>query len=517
MLRKQASFGMRGWAGRGVGVLALFLAVSAVGFGDSRAQGEIIDIDLGIVGLNTMALYFPSIVHRPIDGISVRPGGDALGMGGAYLARAEGPLAVGWAPAGLAALDRTAVLFDGYQISSSGDASGYPDSFLVPQQPPLLVSRYSSDLKSASRAGFVGAATPLFQAGSIKVVGALSWRRFGEVARPEETVTDLTFGEENNFPVVFTVDRSEKGVIESFAPSLAVELARGISLGANLNFLTGRLRADYEQRLASGGLPLVAVGGVTFKYKGFVPDLGARISVMDDRVQLAAKFTPAYTLEVTGGDFYSRSFSLPTQPTVSLHGKMAGYDLDVPSALGAGIALRPFRRLVLAADFNVQNWSEAKMTYTQEPADQTQYETATTLPLDDVSTFHAGLEYLLFDWDWGQVPVRLGYHQVPLSFRQVDRADIDLQVIELPDGSRVINPVHTGTFNGSAVEADAITFGASLWTGAYSYDLGIETYSYDQNKWFLDSVYDPIANPRSMLVEHTRNILAVRLSTSVRF
>lgn len=530
MLRMQTCSGFSRRADRSLCCLVVLALLASLGAGLAYAQrpSEEVHIDLGVIGLSTMATLFPSMVHRPIETIPARPGGDAAGMGGAYLAVADGVKAVGWSPAGLASLERSEILFDGRVRNAGGSASGYPDSVLVPQQPPLLVTQYSMNNKDAMHTGFVGAAAPLFRAGSINVVGALSWRRFGEIARPEEVISDLGFGEERSFPVVFTVDARERGVIESFAPSIAVQLVPGVTFGANLNFLSGRLRSTYEERLSSGGFPLIGTGEITFRYSGFVPDLGAGISLIGGRARMAAKFTPSYTLNVSGGRFHTRSINAPNQPVYHVSGKVSGYELEVPSALGVGVAIRPFRRLLLAADYNVQNWSEASLAYTEDltgnplavgnmPGKNSGYEETTTLPLDDVSSVHVGMEYLLFEWDWAHIPVRFGFHKGPLGFRSSDRDDVTLVQLELPNGAPYQQPVHTGVFHGESVEADAVSYGVSLRTGSFTYDLGVEHFSYEENKWFFDTVYDPVMNPGSRLVKHTKRFTSIRLSSTVHF
>ncbi len=530
MLRMQRCSVCGRRTGRNLWCVAVLFLLGSLVSGDAGAQSapEVVYQDMGVIGLGTMAVTFPSIVYRPIESMSVRPGGDAAGMGGAYLAVAEGVGAVGWSPSGLASLTHSEILFDGYVRSAGGSASGYPDSVDVPQQPPLLITQYSMNVKNSMQAGFVGAATPLFSTGSINVVGAVSWRRFGETARPEEAITDLAFGRERSFPVVFTVDIRETGVIESFSPTVAVQFGSLLSLGANLNILRGRLISSYEERLSSGGMPMTGHGEVSLKYSGLVPDLGVGMSLMRGRLRTAARFTPSYTLEVRGGQFFTRSINAPNFPIYHTHGKLSGYDLDVPSAIGVGIAVRPFHRLLLAADYNVQNWSESELTYTDaltenpvvagmNPDEEAPFSDLSALPLDDVTTLHIGAEFLLFDWSWAQVPVRMGFQQVPLNFRSPSNDDILLVETEGPGGALVRQPLHSGSFNGDPVKADALSFGVSLNTGSFSYNLGVESYSYTEKKWFFDSVYDPVMNPRSRLVEHKRQITRMRLSSTVRF
>lgn len=508
--------------GRLLGKTVLALTAVLAGFSGapflaSPAQAqftptEIIHMDLGVFGLGTLATAMPSLVYRPMDDMNVRPGGAPQGMGGAYLARAQGPLAIGWEPAGLVFMDRTTIVVDGYNIGSSSSTRDYPDSFLVPDQPPLLTSSYRMNLKGGMRGRFMAAGFPLWESGNFRVAGAFSWRRYMEIIAPETMVSDLVFGLERSFPVSLSMDISERGAIESLAPSFAVQVHPSLALGANLNFLSGRLRAGNLRRISAGGFPVDAETEISFKYSGFVPDLGVRFLPMPDRLEFGARYSPSYTLKVRGGRLFSHSFFAPGQPLFVSSGRVPGYDLEIPPALGIGAAVRPLDRLWITADWNQHKWEDTKLTYKEAPQD-TASMSGVGLPLRDVTSFHVGAEYLLFKWRWADLPVRVGFHTSPQSYAQLDRRDVEVDDTFAP----LLQVTHSGTYNGQQVKTNAMSGGASLRTAGIEYDFGVETQQYKVSTWYLDVPYDIVANPDMTLLRVRRTVTRLHLSASYSF
>ncbi len=475
-----------------------------------------ISVDYGVIGLSSLSILQPSQFYRPIDDLAIRPGGDAQGMGGAYLARAQGPLAIGWEPAGLAYLDHTSAVLDGVQTSASSTSKGYPDSLLSPGNPAVVVRSADNNLKGGPQANFLAAATPLWHSDRFHLVGGLSWRRFLDTSMPEQTVmTYAIAGTPSSIPVVLSMDRSEKGGVESFAPSLGLRIGRNLAVGANLNFLTGRLLCDSQDRLATGATPLAATSRIEFKYRGFAPDLGIRVTGLSDRLEFGAKITPGYTLEVRDGSFSSQGFALTALTQVFTTGQVAAYNMDIPAAFGVGVAYRPFPRLWLSSDVNVHHWSQTTISYQERPEDLAS-EQEDALQYQDVSTFHIGAEYILFQPSWGTIPVRIGFHTSPQSFRNVSPADVKVDTLVTPDGSLLaLHP--SGSFNGSQVSGNTLTVGASIRFKTISYDLGVESLSYKQQEWYFDSPLDPLINPGMNVVSIDRHVLRLHISATYDF
>lgn len=494
---------------------ALWLAWGAAAAPMVSAQSQpsvVTTVDLGVFGLNTLATISPSLYFRPFELDSARPSAVALGMGGAHLALASGAPAIGWTPAGLVDVPSLSVALDGYINTCSGTTSGFPDRLEIPTQPPLFITHYSSTLKSDLRYNLISVAAPLWTGTNQKLAGSFGWRRDQNTSFPEETVQDLVVQEQGNFPVVITDDRQEKGAIEAVGPSLALQILPAFSVGANFNYLTGRLRTNSEVRVNTGGAgnPVPGEERFTLRYKGFSYDLGARLN-LGDRVRLAGKITPSHTVEVTGGAYSTIGLQIPGFPATRVIGKLAGYDLEVPAALGVGVALKPIDRLWLAADFNSRKNSDAKLTYNgpkpptePDPVFDLLYPDQRighepVLPLADASSVHLGLEYRLLRTSWAEFPVRLGYRKSSLGFRDLDGKDyryiysydLDPSIDEI----QTLGVFYTGIPTGKEVKGDAYSFGTSLDMGNLRYDVGIDVFTYQLHKFYAGTPWDPVLNP----------------------
>jgi hypothetical protein len=490
-------------------VLFTLLAAAA---GSAFAQPETPDqvYDLGRIGLGDLAIIRPSMIYRPIDEFSGRPGGDAMGMGGAYLAGASGAAALGWNPAGLADLEHLSFSFDGYSRSADGSVGDHPDSLVIPQLSTLHVLSYQASLKGGFVPNFIAAGTPLWTSGERRLVAAFGWRHYAEMAVPEQTVSELGAGGGGaTFPVVFSFDRSEKGSLEAFSPALAFRAGPTLSLGVVLNVLDGGVRANTDQRFTFVGAPLRGSFRAYSRYSGLSPEFGGRVS-LGPRVSFGLRLVPGYALRVRDGELYSRSIAPPGSPRIIVVAALADYDLTVPAAFGAGVAFRPTPRLLVAADMNTQSWSKAKVKYTRAAPD------SMGLPLEDVATLHLGAEYKLFRTRWGEVPVRAGFRTAPRGYLDPDPRDVRPDTLET-DAGRVIWATSAGHYYGKQPKANAYSFGVSLDTPGIRYDLGVERLSYENHKWFFEEPYNAITNPGWSMVKVKQKVSKIRLSATYTF
>ncbi|MCA9728525.1 MAG: hypothetical protein KC729_12630, partial [Candidatus Eisenbacteria bacterium] len=471
-------------------------------------------VDLGLIGFNTLATVAPSLYYRPIDHFSARSDAVGLGMGGANLARLSGPLSVSWSPAGLASVSALAVSVDGGVRKGSSSTSGYPTGLTIPQAPPLFVTSYNVSQASAPRYGAIAAAVPIWSNSTQRLVGALSWRRYNVTAAPESAVLDLVLEQGGAIPVTIAKERTERGAVEAVGPSLALRLLPGVDVGANANFLTGRLRASTSIDVNTGGGGGVVPGSQRFTntYRGLALDIGGRAAI-GDRIAVAATFSPSYTLEVTGGEFSTQSVGAPGAETVRIVAKVAGYDLEVPSALSVGGEIKATDRLRIAVDYDAQKMADAKVSYNGPvPFDTPNPH----LPLDDGTSFHVGAEYVLFRPSWAEIPIRFGFRSTTIPYAQVDSSDYtyvySYQNPNLtPEERRAITTFETagilydGTPSGSAPDGTGFSFGISLRADRIRYDLGAEFFNYKTHQFYFDSAWDPVLNPNP--IEGTRRVV----------
>ena len=497
-----------GWGGA-LGLGLALCAVAAPALAQSTGEST---YDIGKVYPDSFAVMYPPWAYRPADDETVRPGGDAAGMGGAYLARAEGPIAVGWEPAGLASTDHAALVIDGLARASSSSVPAYPDSFNLSGIGSLLITSYQSKLKGNLNANFIGLGLPVFENGSFRVAGALSWRRYLDLTASGQVLSNMTIRSQANItPAIYSLNRSEKGGVEAFAPTVAVQLFPGLAFGANFNVLTGSLNSSVVQRISYGVFPIESRLKLDYKYSGFVPDLGVRLQGLDQRIQVAARYSPAYILKVRQGTFSSR---IPAQGTIlypyTVVGTVPDYDLKAPASLGIGLAIAASPDLSFAFDFDQHKWSQTTFTY-RTPSARLESLGKPSYPLQDVTSFHVGGEYVLMRRPWGELPVRLGFERVPLSYRQVDRNDLAVTTDSLGD----VESVKIGSgWNGKQIKPNAFTLGASLRLKEVTYDFGLERISYDGTAWFFDVPYDATVNPEMSLVTVKQTLTYLRLSAT---
>lgn len=465
---------------------------------------------------DSLSLILPTYAQRPIDDLAPRPGAQALGMGGAFTARADDALALAWNPAGMARMEKASFCVDGYVRSSTGSASHLPDSIEVEGLGDFSITSYGADLNSRKVFGFAGAAAPLFDLGGAPLVGGVAFRQRAAVAFGQETLVSMALFSAGGSGLPFTlgIDNQEKGSIDALTVGLAYEPIRSpsfsLAAGAAANFLTGRLRSSVTIRAA---LRNFEEGAASFKsnYKGFSMDGGLRASLLEEKVRLGAWFGLPHTIKVDNSALSYSPLILPDVNEVErVHWEIAGYDLEVPLFWSLGIAVGPFYGVELAADFNERPWSKAEVKH-HDPA-FAQFDS--DYPAPDVSSFHLGAEFpfpLLrgsFDRLGFQVLTELGYHDLPLAMYGVD----------LSDGQQ---PHYLG---GEGVEGSATSFGFTVQTHAdIDFHLGAEFRSYSYDAWFLGEARGPrdrqlaFRDGEYVVMEVERSDTVLRFSSSMRF
>lgn len=436
-----------------------------------------------------LAGFLPRYIEQPMDNLTPRPGADAMGMGGAHVALADGAMAMGWNPAGLGLLDHTSLCLDGFVRSSQGTGSHLPDSVTVRRLGSFQPTAYSADLTSGRAFGFFGVAAPLLHLGPRPLVGGLALRRHTDVCFGLGTLLEMRlFGASGTAqPFVLGLDNEERGSIQSLTLGLGYELfdLNGVraSVGGTANFLTGRMRSEVQIRAAVRNFD---EGLVTFRrnYKGFAVETGGMLTGLDGRVRLGAWVGLPYTLSITRSSFQGLQLILPDDTDLTrVGGRIADYDLEVPLFTSFGVAVGPFRGVELTADANVRPWSTMKVKHTEAAYQQFDGEEIAA----DVTSYHVGtrFQFPLFRSRLERFGMRLdtqiGYRTLPLSFRERS----------LLDGT-------APHFTSEAVEGDATDFGFTLHTGTeVTFHLSMEMQSYEYNNWFLEDQRSLEINPQS--------------------
>jgi hypothetical protein len=505
----------------------------------AQQQRQVITIPADI---NYFGLYYPQssvgfFSHRSMDQVSLAYSARSVAMGGTRLATTDDATAIAANPAALSRLPGTVWAADGYTQSGSGTASGFPSEFSTPFG-PLPVNGMVEKPGSRTTYGFLGAARPFIVAGRTAVFG-LGYRRFLDTTQPLETTVEFSFeasGGQSASTILATVVE-ESGGLDAVAPSVGFSVIPGVSLGATANILVGKLTSNNEQTVTVLGLNVGhGQGSVSQTYGGFAMTLGA-LAEFGNKVSIGATVTPKYTIRFRDGKYYYLPIQTDqTQVQYRYQGVVRDYDLEVPLFAGAGIAVRPIERLLVAADYYYRPWSDARLVHGGDAADdELLHETilpwnagddfwgetrglddihgALSRPLlEDANSFHVGAEYALLHRHLFGVPytlpVRAGYHTTPQTYRGVDAADT-LSIGQ--DGD--------GLYRDKQVKGDAITGGFGITMEQVSFDLSYRRTQEKLTRWFLlqsESVASPAVR-RVGTASMTRNRSELRLTTTIRF
>ncbi|MCK4302711.1 MAG: hypothetical protein KAY24_00545, partial [Candidatus Eisenbacteria sp.] len=443
--------------------------------------GEDLDALSALMGGQVdLALLLPTYFYRPMDDLTPRPGAQALGQGGAFISEAEGVLALGWNPAGMASLREGSLAVDGIVTSCTSTTENLPDTLLVKGLPGFKIDNYDDSLGGFSGFGFLGVAAPLFDVGARPLVGGLAYRRHTDVSYGAEMLLEMGLVEGTGYPFVVASDNNERGSIESLTMGLAYEVFHSddlsLSLGGSANFLRGRLRSDTQIKAQAQGWD---EGFIHFQrdYKGFSLEFGLEAEVCE-LMRLGGWVGLPHSLEVHNSKFEYRPVPPPNaEYVVEVKGLVAPYDMEIPLFASGGISVGPVMGMQLSADVNHRPWSAADIKHHDEAYSvfDGPYHAG------DVTSYHVGA---CFEFPFFRKPIhgsgmslfaQFGFRTLPLSM-----IDLDLVHGEAP------------YYLGDQVKGGAWGFGFSLETQArVSFHMGLEFQSYDYYKWFMEESSDP--------------------------
>lgn len=269
--------------------------------------------------------------------LAIGSGARALGMGGAFLARADDATAASWNPAGLSYLKRP-------ELCLVGAVSGFDAS-----QRNAAGVVTTNDRSSGTAPDFLSAALP-FEFGPVSGAAQVSFQRafsFDGTRRIRRTISEV------DRPVVFEVEGV--GGFDVFALGTGVRVTRGLRLGLTLN---GWLNDDWLNgyrltRAREGFNP--SLQKVRFDISGWNANLGALWSPIEDlNLGVVAKtpFTARAELARKRQDEeFDRENSYSSDDV----------RLQLPGAVGVGVSWRARSTLTVSADYTRTFWSGARI------------------------------------------------------------------------------------------------------------------------------------------------------------
>jgi len=392
-------------------------------------------------------------------------GARALGMGGAFLARADDATAASWNPAGLSYLRLPEVSF----VYSGGSLNSHET---VP-----ATGEFIDDRRHGDTPDFLAATYPL-QLGPVSGSMQLSFQR--QISFASFRTIDEFFVPSAGDTEPFTRRSmiTSRGGFDVLALGSGWQLTRTLRAGATLNRWFNGYEQSYDKPVEFGQ----SHQEVKFDFRGW-------------NVNLGVIWTPTETLNLgfiykTGfrGEYFLRRLRRDPFPgsqgdvrertadseTLGLVDEMLGLhpQMHFPDAIGVGASLRPRSALTVSVDYTRTGWSNGTVDSffdlgrTGEPQifERLPYPTLnSSVPQDDTAQIRAGLEYVVIGGRW-KVPLRIGYFNDRQYFRAIQG------YATLGDGA-VITVTRAPRFD--AVTAGAgIILGRVLLDAAYVYEHG---------------------------------------------
>ncbi len=330
-----------------------------------------------VAGLACLVLAAPvATLAQSIQNVVLRnsfnptgAGARGLGMGGAFIAVADDGTAASFNPAGLAQLRRTEIAFVGFsdrlQSTVTVPGSGGLPSF--------------SDETKHGALDFAGVGVP-FQVAGRNFTLQLSYQRSVDLfGRGRATVidtidlSDIDPDLSGTGEVIANVEPEQKGAFHTASVSAAWQLTTRLALGLGINYWFANWNAqgtsDFRLRLRLPNLPQpLEVPLLTTDFhqdqrlRGVNANFGLLLRYPRLSIGAVARtpFDGSYDL-----DENNLETSYEPQTGRPLSSRPVSYfarsQMHVSWGVGAGIALRPFRGLTLAADYTKAEWSRTTL------------------------------------------------------------------------------------------------------------------------------------------------------------
>lgn len=325
-------------------------------------------VALAVAGILSASLARAQTVQNVVLRNSFNPvgaGARGLGMGGAFIAVADDGTAASFNPAGLSQLRRT-------ELAMVGFTDDLTSTLLVPLGDGSIQSKESKTRHS--RPDFFGLAIP-FEVGGKNLTVQLSYQRSVDlIGKGEDTIQDtinlsqIQPGLTGTGDFIADIKPQQSGAFHAGSLSAGYEVTSRLSLGTSINYWIGewtaqgtdnfRLREKPPGSTTRVEVPLL---NTQFDQKQSLRALSVNLGLLlkYPRVSLGAVLRMPFVgdYELAENDvqtsFVQGKPQVPTPTSVGVTSR-----LHWPRSVGAGLALRPFRGLTLAADYTNSRWSQ---------------------------------------------------------------------------------------------------------------------------------------------------------------
>jgi long-subunit fatty acid transport protein len=264
---------------------------------------------------------------NPIQGAGAR----ALGMGGAFLARADDATAASWNPAGLSYLRRPEVTVVGNHAAIDGHKT-------------TLEGTTTEDNQFRGDTLDFAALTYPLHLGSVSGAAQVSYQRVIPFSGTR-TVTRLSQ----------TILIDAHGGFDVIALGTGLQITRHLRVGGTLNRWTSGYHQNLTRNPAAEGEKIRQLE-LNLDFRGWNTNLGAIWSPVEE-VNLAAVFKTSFTGDIGLARMRTDTYS---GGAVTTNAHTSGdVSLDFPAALGFGASWRPRSPLTISADYTRSYWSGA--------------------------------------------------------------------------------------------------------------------------------------------------------------
>jgi long-subunit fatty acid transport protein len=333
-------------------------------------------------------------------------GARALGMGGAFLARADDATAASWNPAGLSYLR-----FPELSFAYAGGNFVSRDTIAETNQLASEDHRHGHDPE------FVAATYPI-HIGPVSGSAQLSYQRL--ISFTVDRTIDEIFAADPATGQPAVSRRSsivQRGGFDVVALGTGLQVTRTLRLGATLNRWFNGYDQTYDKPVELGN----SHQEFHYSLRGWNANLGL-IWTPAEMLNLGLVYKTGFSADLDISKFRSDPFAAP-DGTV-MRDRMATSDdlgldpkLEFPASIGVGASLRPRSALTLSVDYTRSRWSEGVIreffdlpkTGAANVFDVLPYPTLDpTQKQADTEQIRAGVEYVFIH---GRIkwPLRLGY------------------------------------------------------------------------------------------------------------
>jgi len=305
-----------------------------------------------VTGQTTQPSTPPQIGQDELDlqaqaNVVLGSGARALGMGGAFLARADDATAASWNPAGLSylRLPEISFVYSGNRLNSIDVAS----------------TTRTDDERHGHNPDFFAVAYP-FEFGGWSGAAQVSFQRqiaFGAERTIDETSVDAETGERISRPS----EVRSAGGYDVIALATGVVLRGHFRVGATVNRWFNGYHQTLDRDTVRVGTPGHTTQTSDYDLAGWNVNLGLMWSPREE-LNLGLVYKTAFTGDVALSRSRVDSLLADTSPTTT---NQANSDLEhpvtlkIPAAVGAGVSWRPRSRMTLSADYTRTFWSKGEI------------------------------------------------------------------------------------------------------------------------------------------------------------